>query len=40
MPRLLRLAGHAAVQFLENSLTAYHDRWLNLSYFWPVSSLD
>ncbi len=27
-------------RFLENTLTAYHDLWLNLFYSWPVASLD
>jgi hypothetical protein len=40
MARFLRLVGHAAVRFLENTLTAYHDRCLNFFNFWPVASLD
>jgi hypothetical protein len=40
MARFLRLVGRAAVRFLENRLTAYHDRWLNFFNFWPVASLD
>ncbi len=40
MARFLRLTGRATVRFLENTLTAYHDLWLNLFYFRLVSSLD
>jgi hypothetical protein len=29
MARFLRLIGCLAVRFLENTLTTYHDRWLN-----------
>jgi hypothetical protein len=29
MARFLRLVGYMAVRFLENTLTTYHDRWLN-----------
>ena len=40
MARFLRLVGHQPFRFLENTLTTYHDRWLNFLYFWPVASLD
>jgi hypothetical protein len=40
MVRFLPLGGHAAVRLLENTLTAYHDGWLNFFNFWPVASLD
>jgi hypothetical protein len=33
MVRFMRLGGHLAFQFLENTLTTYHDRWLNFFNF-------
>jgi hypothetical protein len=33
MVRFLRLVDFAAVRFLENTLTAYNDRWLNFFNF-------
>jgi hypothetical protein len=40
MVRFLRLVGHIAVRFPENTLTIYHDLWLNFFNFRPVASLD
>ena len=40
MVRFVRLVAHLAFQFLENTLTTYHDRWLIFFNFWPVASFD
>ena len=40
MVRFLRLVGHRPFRFVENTLTTYHDRWLNFLILLPVAFLD
>jgi hypothetical protein len=40
MVRFLRWVGYQAVRFLEDTLTTYHNRWLNFLNSWSAASLD
>ena len=40
MVRFLRLVGHQPVRFVENTLTTYHNRWLNFLYSCSAAFLD
>jgi hypothetical protein len=40
MVGFLRLGGYASLRFRGNTLTTYHERWLNFFNAWPVASFD